>query len=112
MKSLNKKGNFVYLLAINVSGTVVYKVGFSTNIFNRMTSLRNLEKPSSLVKYKGLKLLSMSCVEYLSFDSIEEALDFERNILTIYKDIKYQGKPLLPNGNTELLTSRISLTNH
>lgn len=96
----------VYLLRVSTPTKVVYKVGYSGNLSNRLKALAGIERPSSKVKGLGLSKPKLLPLTKINFKSKEEAIIYERAILKKYKQFKYRGPAILANGNSELLLLR------
>jgi hypothetical protein len=93
----------VYLLRIksNKLEYPVFKIGVSSDVRKRITSLSSTNKPSSKVKNLGIK----NCIELLHssedlpYDIVGKV---ESRLHSLHSSNRYIGNPLLPNGNTEL----------
>jgi len=104
--------HWVYLLKINVTSKVnkvVYKIGISANIDNRCQALKAVNIPSSLVKNKGIIIHKIEVLDKVRYNNKLEAYNVEQYLLDKFKEFKYKGELLLPNGNSELITKEISL---
>lgn len=100
---------FLYILEIKVSGRLVYKLGYSSNIGKRIKNLSRLEDTNSLVKGKGLVLQYIKCIDSLEMANLTEAKKQERKLIRKNDKFRYIGSNLLPNGNTELFNKQINL---
>jgi hypothetical protein len=74
----------------------------------RVSSLSSLEKPSSLVRGKGITLHNISIIATATHPDKPSAITFEKTLHSKYKQHKYLGTPVLPNGNSELYTANIA----
>lgn len=100
--------HYVYILEITSNIATVYKIGYSSNIQQRMRALRNTEKLSSVVKDKGIAITGIRLLAFATLPSINPAKCLEAAIHTKYSQYRYRGKKILPNGNTELFTDNIA----
>lgn len=104
---------YTYILAITYSNTnnsqsTLYKIGCSSNVTKRVIALSNSEKPSSVVRGKGIILHNITILATATILDMSEAYRYEKSLHTKHKHYRYNGSPILPNGNSELYTTNIA----
>lgn len=102
-----------YILSITYSSpstplTTICKIGYSANVPKRVSSLSSLEKPSSIVRGKGIKLHNISILATVTHPDKLAAVSFEKYLHSKHHPHKYKGTPVLANGNSELYTTNIA----
>lgn len=116
MKSIKSPTHFVYFINIKaiinndkVKGKTinVYKVGYSHDVAKRVKAFTNVEKPSSVVKGLGIKIINTKVIKIVPFPTIDLAKNYESHIKIKYVKHRYFGHPILANGNTELFNINI-----
>jgi hypothetical protein len=105
--TLANKPHWVYILAIELPHTTLYKVGMSNDVAKRVKSLASLEKPSSKVRGKGIIIHNIQILATAIFANFSQAIVYEKYLLDNYCHHKYNGEPVLSQGNTELFTHNI-----
>ena len=106
--------HYTYILSITYSQlnsslrTTIYKLGYSSNVHKRVASLSSLEKPSSIVRGKGITLHKVTILATTTHPDKPSAVELERTLHSKYKQYKYKGTPVLANGNSELYTTNIA----
>lgn len=105
---------YTYILAItsstdtNPTRNTIYKIGYSGNVPKRVANISNPEKPTSVVKGLGITIHNITILATATLPSKVSAIAFEKFLHLKYIPYKYEGSPVLPNGNTELYSTDIS----
>ena len=90
------KSAICYYIKFELENQTLYKIGITNiSVKNRLRGMRINE---------GVKT---TILQELRFEYGKDALDMERGILKEFEEFKYQGMPIMDNGNSELFTKDI-----
>lgn len=101
--------HYVYIIKIEVNGMELYKIGYSQDVEKRIKSISSVEKPSSEVKGKGVKVDKITLLAKARFSCKDAAVSYEKYLHSKFKEFNYKGNPVLANGNSELF--RVNVLN-
>jgi hypothetical protein len=106
--------HYTYILAITYSKssiipiTTIFKLGYSGNVPKRVAALSNPEKPTSVVKGKGITIHNISILATATLPDKQAAIAYEKSLHLKYSPYSHTGSNVLPNGNTELYSINLA----